>query len=148
MTLQNWAEAFEAVLDRWHASTDYEVGYDCFSFYVTDKRSGEIAFYVDREGGMQSSEYITELLLGITNTAEWMENIRDAIRVSPFFYLRITGEPLARNYLADGVDDFGKPYRRFLNKPYATQFDEKSFKQLPSIIRQMVADGYLEKVNV
>lgn len=148
MTLQIWAEAVETELDRWHALTDYEVGYDCFSFYVTDKRSGEIAFYVDREGGMQSSEYITEILGGILNTAKWMEEIRDAIRVSPFFYLRITGEPLVQSYLFDGVDDFGRPGLRFINKPYATQFDEKSFKQLPSIIRQMVADGYLEKVNV
>lgn len=148
MTLQIWAEAVETELDRWGALTDYEVGYDCFSFYITDKRSGEIAFYVDREGGMQSSEYITEIFGGITNTAKWMEEIRDAIRVSPFFYLRITGEPLSQSYLFDGEDDFGKPDLRFTNKPYATQFDEKSFKQLPSIIRQMVADGYLEKVNV
>ena len=148
MTLQYWAEAVETVLDRRHASTDYEVGYDCFSFYITDKRSGEVAFYVDREGGMQSSEYITELLGGILNTAKCMEGIRNDMRESSFFYLRITGEPLVRNYLFDGEDYFGKPDRRFINKPYATQFDEKSFKQLPSIIRQMVADGYLEKVNV
>lgn len=148
MTLQYWAEAVETVLDRRHASTDYEVGYDCFSFYITDKRSGEIAFYVDREGGMQSSEYITELFLGITYTAKWMEKIRDAIRDSPFFYLRITGEPLSESYLFDGEDDFGRPALHFNKQPYATQFDEKTFKQLPSIIRQMVADGYLEKVNV
>lgn len=148
MTLQIWAEAVETELDRWGALTDYEVGYDCFSFYITDKRSGEIAFYVDREGGMQSSEYITEIFGGITNTAKWMEEIRDAIRVSPFFYLRITGEPLSQSYLFDGEDDFGRPNLHFMSQPYATQFDEKSFKQLPSIIRQMVADGYLEKVNV